>query len=167
MTKPQEKATTPAAGKSAPANAKWSATHIKRVEKLALLGCTDAQIAAAFDIALTTLKNWRRQYPAFAEAMRRGKLEADAEVAVSLRQRALGYSHPDSVITTHLGKVTITRVKKHYPPDTQAAAIWLYNRQPAMWRRVPDESQGAGEVTPVKVTVEVKSARVRPDDADA
>jgi len=70
------------------------------------------------------------------------------------------------VITSYQGRITKTRVIRQYPPDTQAAAIWLYNRQPQLWRRIPND-QGGDEPAPVRVVIDVKDGRTRPEDADA
>lgn len=145
---------------------KYSKTYVKRAEKLALLGVTEEQMAAAFEVTRATLRAWKKSHPEFLSAITRAKAEADAEVAASLRQRALGYSHRAVRILQHNGVPVVVPYTEHYPPDTQAAAIWLYNRQPNLWRRLPADT-GGEEATPVKVVVEVKSARLRPPDADA
>ena len=144
----------------------YKKSYVKRAEKLALLGLTEEQMAAAFDVTRPTLRAWKKAHPEFLSAITRAKDEADADVAVALRQRAIGYSHPETVINSYQGTIIKTRVVRQYPPDTQAAAIWLYNRQPALWRRIPSD-QGGDEPTPVKVVVEVKDGRTKPDDADA
>ena len=71
--------------------------------------------------------------------MRAGKDSADEQVAQSLYNRAIGYSHPDvdiRVLKDPSGQqyVVQTPIVKHYPPDTQAAVWWLKNRQGAHWR---------------------------------
>jgi len=102
--------------------------------KLCLLGATDAEIGDFFGVPEQTVNNWKHTQPSFLESITRGKVQADAEVAEKLRQRALGYSHPDTHISTYNGEVTITPIIKHYPPDTPAASLWLRNRQPKKWR---------------------------------
>lgn len=143
----------------------YQKSYLKRAEKLALLGLTEEQMAAAFDVTKPTLRAWKKAHPEFLAAITRAKDEADADVAVALRQRAMGYSHKAVRILQNNGVPVVVPYTEHYPPDTQAAAIWLYNRQPALWRRVPNE-QGGEEPTPVKVVIEVKNGRTRPDDAD-
>lgn len=102
--------------------------------QLALLGATDAEIAAALGVTERTVNNWKRQHVEFLSALKEGKLLADAEVARSLYQRALGYSHEDVHISNFQGEITVTPLVKHYPPDTVAAIFWLKNRQPEKWR---------------------------------
>jgi hypothetical protein len=66
----------------------------------------------------------------------RGKLEADANVAERLYKRALGYEHEAVKIFMPQGadSPVYAPYTEHYPPDTQAASLWLRNRQPAKWR---------------------------------
>jgi hypothetical protein len=145
---------------------KFDAKLVKQARELALLGLTDAEIARVFDVATSTFKEWKAAHPAFARALIDGKTIADAQVAASLHHRAVGYSHPETVINAWQGTVIKTRVIRHYPPDTQAALKWLHNRRPSLWRTQPEPTDEDEAPTPVKVTVQVVSARKRPDDAD-
>lgn len=127
---------------------KYKAEYGEQVFKLCLLGATDEQLADFFGVVVQTIHNWAEKHPAFLEARRRGKLEADANVAHSLYQRALGYSHPEEKIFHEKGRVTRADTTKHYPPDTAAAFIWLKNR--AGWRDKVDHSH-SGEVSGIMV----------------
>lgn len=119
----------------------------EQARKLCLLGATDAELADFFGVTEQTVNNWKEAHPSFFESTRRGKLLADAEIADSLYQRAKGYSHDDTHFTAYEGVVTATDTVKHYPPDTQAASLWLRNRQPKKWRDtkeiVVEDKQGA------------------------
>lgn len=108
--------------------------YAERGYKLTLLGLTDEEIAGVFDVATSTLYLWKQKYPEFSEALRRGKEEADAEVAASLYHRARGYSHPETHVAVFQGQVIQTELVKHYPPDTGAALLWLKNRQSKNWK---------------------------------
>lgn len=102
--------------------------------KLCLLGATDAEMASIFGTTVQTLNAWKLQHPEFLESLKRGKEDADSDVAKRLYQRAMGYSHPDVHISNHQGKITVTPITKHYPPDTVAAIFWLKNRRKLNWR---------------------------------
>jgi hypothetical protein len=86
--------------------------------------------------------------PAFLESIARGKLMADAEVANRLHQPACGYSHGAvKLYRQDDGSVTQVPYTVEYPPDTQAASLWLRNRRRQDWRerheveaKVADES---------------------------
>jgi Mechanosensitive ion channel len=64
------------------------------VERMSLLGLTDVEIAQQFGIGDTTLNRWKEEYPEFRESLNDGKTPYDAEVAVSMGQRARGYEQP-------------------------------------------------------------------------
>jgi hypothetical protein len=127
--------------------------YVKQVYKLCLLSATDKEIADFFDIEESTLNLWKNEHPEFMESIKRGKIQADADIAKSLYNRAKGYSHPDVHISNYQGEVTVTPITKHYPPDTAAAIIWLKNRQPDKWR---DRIE-----TTTDVTITIESAEER------
>lgn len=110
------------------------ASHPERARRLALLGLTDDELAIAFGVSPQTIQNWDDAHPEFLATRARGKADADAKVAERLYHRALGYFHDDTHITTFQGDVTETPIVKYYPPDTQAAALWLSNRQGGRWK---------------------------------
>lgn len=113
-------------------------------EKIALLGATDADLAGVFDVCEATINVWKKEHQEFSRALSRGKLEADAEVASSFYHRARGYSHSAVKIFMPAGakEPVYAPYTEHYPPDTQAASLWLRNRQPKLWR---DRTEAPGE----------------------
>jgi hypothetical protein len=107
-----------------------------RVFKLALLGVTDEEMADVLGIALSTLYAWKKTHAEFSEAITRGKLDADSEIAHSMYQRAKGYSHRAVKIAVNAdGDITKVPYVEHYPPDTAAATMWLTNRRHGAWKR--------------------------------
>lgn len=145
---------------------KFDKRLIKQARELSLLGLTEPEMAKVFDVAYSTFKTWKAQHPEFTAALTEGKTIADAQVAASLHHRAVGYSHSETVISAWQGTIIKTRVVRHYPPDTQAALRWLHNRQPSRWRQNPEPLDEEDGPQPVKVVIEVKDARKRPDDAE-
>lgn len=100
-----------------------------------LLGATDSDLADFFGVVESTINNWKKDYPEFLESLKRGKQQADAQVAKSLFKRATGYVHPETKIATTDGMITDSKeFDKHYAPDPTAAIFWLKNRQPDKWR---------------------------------
>ena len=99
-----------------------------------------------------------KKYPGFQESMKKGKLLADANVAVNLYKRAVGYNYQqvvleptqelsnqaasekvDTTVTTFLPDdidgFRITRIMtREVIPDVRAQIFWLKNRQPKLWR---------------------------------
>ena len=111
--------------------------------KFCLLGATDAKLAVLLSVNEDTIHEWKKVHPSFSESIARGKEVADAEIAASLFHRAKGYSHPEDDIRSAGAEIVITPTVKHYPPDTQAASLWLRNRQPALWRdKIDHEHSG-------------------------
>lgn len=147
--KPPRPRKTASKAKTAPARGRptlYQAAYAEQARRLALLGQTDAEMAAFFGVSEATLHRWKHAHKDFCESIKEGKADADAKVAAALFQRALGYSHPDSHISNYQGVVIVTPITKHYPPDTGAAFIWLKNRQPDKWRdRVETDVNVSGE----------------------
>lgn len=109
--------------------------------KLTLVGFTDEQLAATFDVTFQTINNWKHAHPSFFESIKKGKGAADGEVVASLYKRARGYSYTETTKEVVIDKETgessmhITKqVTKDIAPDTGAAMAWLKNRQPRYWR---------------------------------
>lgn len=131
--------------------------HAQQAHRLCLLGATDAQLADFFDVSVPTIDKWKQSKPEFLQALKDGKERADANVAMSLYRRALGYSHKAVKILTvadgnntgsHIEQVPYT---ERYPPDTAAAIFWLKNRQKGAWR---DRTEHTGkDGAPIEHTV--------------
>lgn len=122
----------------------YRAEYEEQVHKLALLGATDKEIGDFFNVTETTINNWKIAFPEFFESIKRGKIQADAEVAEKLFERAKGYEHPETKVFCHEGDITTYEVVKHYPPDTAAAFIWLKNRR--MWTDRQDFTTGGEKI---------------------
>lgn len=117
--------------------------------RLCLLGATDKDLADFFGVCEATINNWKQDHPEFLESITRGKTAADAVIAESLFHRAKGYEHPEVHVSNYQGAITLTPLTKHYPPDTQAASLWLRNRQPEKWRDKIDVNHGGQAGNPV------------------
>ena len=111
--------------------------------KLCLLGSTDESLADFFDVSVVTLNSWKKKNPSFLTSIREGKVEADANVAHSLYNRARGFTCKETKVFNNNGSIITEEIDKHYPPDTGAAFIWLKNR--STWRD-KQEVEHSGEV---------------------
>mgnify|MGYP001243368073 CR=1 FL=1 len=132
-----------------------------RAYKLALLGLTDREIAKQLEISLDTLNRWKREHPEFSDQLNAGKLEADANVAKSLYQRAVGYSHPEEKIFINNGEIIRTETIRQYPPDTRAAALWLGVRRGAQWVQTTRQEitgPGGGPIQSISVSLDPHQA---------
>lgn len=137
---------------------KFDPDYVRQVEMLAKKGCTDPEMAAFFQVALSTFCLWKLKHPEFSVASKLGKAEADERVERALFERATGYQHPDVHVSNFQGEVTITPLMKHYPPDSTAMIFWLKNRRPDLWRDKPEGGDDDGPL-PESVTVTVRSGR--------
>lgn len=113
---------------------KFNDKMLERVYRLAMLGCSDEEIAFHLEIDVVTFYDWKKKKPLFAKALRKGKEEADELIVYSLYHRAQGYTHPEEKVFCNDGKIIRARVLKHYPPDTNALKFWLINRHPDKWK---------------------------------
>ena len=104
--------------------------------KLALLGATEAEMADALSISVSTLSDWMHKHSEFYRAVKSGELQADAEVAERLFSRATGHSHEAVKIFMPAGakEPVYAPYTQHYAPDGNVALAWLSRRQPGLWR---------------------------------
>jgi hypothetical protein len=118
----------------------------EQAEKLCRLGATDAEMADFFGVDERTINRWKSDHPEFCQSLKAGKLEADANVANRLYQRAMGYSHAAvKIAVSPTGEHHQVPYTEHYAPDTTAAIFWLKNRRPDQWReKQTHEMTGAG-----------------------
>lgn len=118
-------------------DSKYKPEFADQARKLCLLGATDEEMADFFGVVSATIYNWQNKYPAFLEAIRAGKVKADAEVAHSLYKRATG----EHIQLEKLVKVVkdgeesyeAVRYQSYLPGDPQAAYKWLLNRRRQDW----------------------------------
>ena len=123
---------------------KYKVEYNLQAQKLCLLGATDAELADFFEIAESTLNNWKKEHPDFMESIKEGKQLADATVAQSLYKSANGYEHKDTDIRVVDNQIVETPIMKYYPPNATSAIFWLKNRQSAKWR---DKTENVSEQT--------------------
>lgn len=113
-------------------NNKYKPQYPHQVYKLCLLGARDRDIADFFEVHRDTIFNWVTLYPEFAEARKRGKLAADAEVASKLYQRATGCQVKKQKV---LSSGDIVEYTEELPPETRAIEYWLNCRQRDKWSK--------------------------------
>ena len=115
--------------------------NLIRLEGWARNGLTDEQIAHNIGITTTTLYDWKKKYPQFAEAIKRGKEVVDIVVENALLKSAMGYKF-DEVVKERIynpetGESEIVEVKrttKDVAPNSTSLIFWLKNRKPEAWR---------------------------------
>lgn len=132
--KPPRKGVAPAEAKPPGRPSKYRDEFADQARKLCLLGATDVELADFFEVHPDTITEWKNVHDEFSVSIKRGKLQADANVADRLYQRAMGFEHDDVHVSNYQGAVTLTPIRKVYAPDTGAAVFWLKNRQSKHWR---------------------------------
>lgn len=109
--------------------------YAEQAYMLCLLGATNEQLADFFKVATSTIDKWIAEKPEFSGTIKAGRTLADATVARSLFERARGYNHKAvKLALDRKGQWQQAEYVEHYPPETQAARLWLINRQPDLWR---------------------------------
>src|SRR5690606_26574133 len=108
------------------------------------LRTTDQELADFFEVDVSTINNWKIDFPQFFESIKKGKILADSNVAERLYQRALGFEHDSEEIKVTDGQVVRVPIRKIYPPDPTAAIFWLKNRRPKEWRDKQEIEQSGG-----------------------
>ena len=116
----------------------WREEYVEMAHKLALLGCTYAQISNVLGISLSSFNDWMRRIARFRDAVLRGKTLADAEVAHSVYRTATGYEYEEEQASVSLktGEVFKVTVKKFMPPNGLVGLKWLALRDKERWTLV-------------------------------
>lgn len=115
--------------------------NLIRLEGWARDGLTDEQIAHNIGITTTTLYDWKKKYPQFTDAIKRGKEVVDRIVENALLKSAMGYKYDEVVKeriynpeTGESKMIEVKRTTKDVAPNVTALIFWLKNRQPEKWR---------------------------------
>jgi hypothetical protein len=135
---------------------KYRPEYDERAMKLCMLGFTDIELATHFDVAESTIHLWKKEHPSFSEHIKMGKDLPDADAAYGLLQRARGMTIPDCHVSVHKGKVTITQLVKHIPPDPNAAMKWLKNRRKDQWKELIAHTDGEGGALGIVINESLK-----------
>lgn len=117
------------------------ADNLIRLEGWARNGLTDEMIAHNIGITTTTFYDWKKKYPQFAEAIKRGKEVVDIMVENALLKSAMGYKY-DEVVKERVFDyetetsivVEVKRTTKEVAPNPTSLIFWLKNRKPEAWR---------------------------------
>jgi hypothetical protein len=125
----------PAAAQSAIGRpSKYDPAYCAQVTKLCKLGATDKEIAEFFEVAESTIYLWKVEHKDFSEAITRGKMVADMEVAASLYKTAVGFHYKEKTTGVNDMGSFINESRRYATPDFRAIRFWLMNRQKDKWR---------------------------------
>lgn len=135
----------------------FRADYIQVVFDLCLLGFTDAQLSEVFQVSEVTLRSWKKKQPGFLLAMRKGKAIADACVAQSLYNRAIGITIEEFRETLNKdGDILNLKTTRQIPGDVAAQKMWLKNRQPELWKDNIGVTDGQGGAFSIVIHEELR-----------
>ncbi len=118
------------------ANGLFLPGYLREVKMVAMRGLSDKEIALTFGISPDLFKKWKATYPSFKDAIENGRTRADAEVVAALFKRATGkFSIPHTEVIKYKDSYETLDMRKHFPPDTEAAKYWLNNRSKEHWKQ--------------------------------
>jgi len=102
----------------------------------------ESDIAKKLGVSTSTFEQYKKQYPEFLEALKRGKAPIDFEVENALLKRAMGYTFTETkreIENLDNGVIlvkSVTETIKEVVPDVTAQIFWLKNRNSQRWRDV-------------------------------
>jgi hypothetical protein len=99
-----------------------------------LLGATNDELADFLDVSPRTIDRWIAERAEFGDAVRSGRVAADARIARALYGRAAGYDRTFERMVVVAGELKPVTSTIHYPPNVQACIFWLRNRRRQTWR---------------------------------
>ena len=124
-----------------------------------LLGKTIPEISDLFKISIAGFYNWQKKHPDFKKKVEEAA-NADASVARSLYNRALGYNYKAVHIAADAKTGAIVQVPyiEHCPPDVGAQKHILATRHPKLWREKTSVEltgpDGAPPTIAIRITAE-------------
>lgn len=120
---------------------KYKDEYAELARNYCLLGATDPDLQRFFEVSRATINQWKKQFPAFADALNAGKEVADMRVAKALFDKAIG-------------------------GDTTAMIFWLKNRQKHAWRdRHEIDHSGKVAVDPIQLLLsQVEGTTLKPSE---
>ncbi len=147
--KPAAKSRKSVIGRPPSYNAKF---HPNMARILASQGLSDEDIAREIGIAVSTYYKWKKEKPAFSEAIKKAKEDPDSRIENALYKKALGYTvETRREIAVALGnnqgsELQSARVQQHIPSSDTAMIFWLKNRRPDRWRDKQEIEHSGGLV---------------------
>jgi hypothetical protein len=117
----------------------YKAEFALRAAELCRAGAIDRELAAAFDVNITTIHRWKLEHDDFAKAVKISKEIANDRVEAALFAKAVGYDFDsEHIAVTPDGAVIREPIVEHCPPDVTAQRWFLSNRRPDKWKLRPE-----------------------------
>lgn len=93
-------------------------------------GYTDCSICEQLGLHQNTWIRYREENTELSDLYARARAHRNALVMNKMYEKAIGYEHPDLFIAQYQGEVVEKEIKKYYPPDVNAADLFLRNNDP-------------------------------------
>lgn len=118
------------------ASSKYRPAYAFQAQQMRAGGATEEELAKAFGVATSTIRDWTLRHDAFREAMALGYAAATGRIEESLFKRAIGYEAPKTKVFLPAGATepVYASYQEHVAPDVGAIKYWLGNRAPELWR---------------------------------
>ncbi|WP_157219028.1 hypothetical protein [Flavisphingomonas formosensis] len=114
--------------------ARYDPAFVPLARALAGQGALDRDLARAFGVTTTTIRQWTLRHAAFGQAVRLPKDVADDAVEAALFARATGYSHVrEKIFRNDDGDIIRTRTRVEQPPSLTAILFWLSRCPDQRW----------------------------------
>ena len=101
---------------------KWiEGAGLEQICEWARYGMSDKQIAKNIGVTTATLCDWKKKFPAFAEAVSKAKLELKAELEKSMFDSAIGKVYVEEIKTildpNNGTVIRVEKTRKQIPPN--------------------------------------------------
>lgn len=108
-------------------------SKIKSIRRWASQNATQKKIAQNLGISEKTFIELKKKYPEINKAIIEGEEQLKQDILDALYKRAVGYNTEDEVQNLEVmpdgrRKQKITKTKRHYPPDVDAAKYLLFTK---------------------------------------
>ena len=111
--------------------------YLAKIKEMALT-MTEAQIAQTLGVSYTAFREYKRQYPALNDALKKGRADLVMELRSALIQRAKGFQYEETKIVKENGNVVREeRAIKSALPDVAALNLLLKNYDRENWANDP------------------------------
>lgn len=141
--------------------------NLALVRKWRRQGLTQKEVGKKIGIGETTVTEWKNKFPAFLEAIKKGKEQYDGEVEEALSKTITGFFVDEEITEITVGAdgkevKHIKKVKKYVPPNTTAIIFYLKAR--GGWRenaQIVDAQikKLVAEVEKIKVDIDLKTGQ--------
>ena len=139
-------------------------SKLKMIEKWALEGYTQKEIAKKINIGYSTWFDWKKAHPQFSEAFKKGLEAATENVVNSMYTSATGHYVDEVTEIYDADGILVEKkvVKKYIPPSNTAQIFWVKNMDPQTWNdRKQVEVSGELTTKKVELTPEEREKRIQ------